>query len=425
MSTILIKNAQLVRDNIKEADVFIRDGVISKIGKIVRNADIEIDAKGKHLFYGFFDMHTHLREPGFEAKETIGSGVRSAVKGGFTDIACMPNTNPVNDNYVVTKYIIARAEEEGFAKVYPIGAITKNLQGEQLTEMAKLKKVGAVAVSDDGNPVESAGMMRLALEYADSIGMPIISHAEDKSLSNGGVANEGLPACEVGLKGITRASEEVATARELILADTLSCSVHIAHVSTRGAVELIRFFKKKGVKVTAETCPHYFALNDECVRSLNTYTKVNPPLRSEDDRVAIIEGIMDGTIDVIASDHAPHAQQDKDTDYDSASFGISGLETSFAVSYTVLVKSGLIDLVTLSKLMSVKPREILGIGGKLREGDIANLTLVDLEKEYTINSRDFVSNGKNTPFNGLNVCGYVSDVIVGGKLKLLDGKIVE
>jgi dihydroorotase len=190
-------------------------------------------------------------------------------------------------------------------------------------------------------------------------------------------------------------------------------------------VELIRFFKKKGVKVTAETCPHYFALNDECVRSLNTYTKVNPPLRSEDDRVAIIEGIMDGTIDVIASDHAPHAQQDKDTDYDSASFGISGLETSFAVSYTVLVKSGLIDLVTLSKLMSVKPREILGIGGKLREGDIANLTLVDLEKEYTINSRDFVSNGKNTPFNGLNVCGYVSDVIVGGKLKLLDGKIVE
>ena len=253
MATVLIKNATLVRDGLKEADVLVKDGVIIKIGRVDRSADKVIDGTGKHLFYGFCDMHTHLREPGFEGKETIGTGVRAAVRGGFTDVACMPNTNPVNDSKVVTKYITARAKEEGFANVHPIGAITKGLKGLELAEIAAMKEAGAVAISDDGCPVESGRMMRLALEYADSLGVRVISHSEDKSLSEGGSVNEGLAATETGLKGITRAAEEAAIAREMILAEALNVPVHIAHVSTRGSVELIRFFKKKGVKVTAET----------------------------------------------------------------------------------------------------------------------------------------------------------------------------
>lgn len=425
MATVLIKNASIVRDGIKEADVFIKDGVITKIGRVDRGADKVIDGTGKHLFYGFFDMHVHLREPGFEGKETIGTGVRAAVRGGFTDVACMPNTNPVNDSKVVTKYITARAKEEGFATVHPIGAITKGLKGQELSEIAAMKEAGVIAISDDGCPVESGRMMRLALEYADSLGVRVISHSEDKSLSDGGSVNEGLASTETGLKGITRAAEEAAIAREMILAEALGVPVHIAHVSTRGSVELIRFFKRKGVKVTAETCPHYFALNDDCIRGFDTYTKVNPPIRTEDDRVAIIEGIMDGTIDAIATDHAPHSASDKNTDYASAAMGISGIETAFAISYSVLVKSGLIDLVKLNKLMSVRPREILGVEGRLREGEKANLTLVDLNKEFVIDNRDFLSKGKNTPFNGLKVSGFVDSVVVNGEVKLENGKIVE
>lgn len=425
MATVLIKNATLVRDNLKEADVFIKDGVIQKIGRVDRSADQVIDGTGKYLFYGFFDMHTHLREPGFEGKETIGSGVRAAVRGGYTDVACMPNTNPVNDSKVVTKYILDRAKEENFAVVHPIGAITKGLKGEELAEIGAMKEAGIIAISDDGCPVESGRMMRLALEYADSLGIPVISHSEERSLSDGGSVNEGLASNETGLRGINRAAEEVAIAREIILAEALNLSVHIAHVSTRGSVDLIRFFKKKGVHVTAETCPHYFALNDDCIKTFNTSTKVNPPIRTEDDRLAIIEGIMDGTIDVIATDHAPHTASDKNTDYGSAAFGISGIETAFAISYSVLVKSGLIDLVKLNRLMSARPREILGVDGKIREGEVASLSLVDLDKEFIIDSANFLSKGKNTPFNGLKVSGEVTDVLVNGEIKLRDGKIVE
>ncbi len=424
MATLLIKNATLVRDNLKEADVFIKDGVITKIGKVDRNADRVIDAKGKHLFYGFCDMHVHLREPGFEGKETIATGVRAAIKGGVTAVCCMPNLNPVNDSKIVTEYIVRHALEEGYAKVYPIGAITKGLKGESLAEMGAMKEAGIIAVSDDGMPVSDSKLMRLALEYASTLGLKVISHSEDKTLSEGGAVNEGVASAEAGLPGISRASEEIGIARELILAETLSLPVHIAHVSTKGSVELIRFFKRKGVKVTAETCPHYFALNDEIIKTYDTATKVNPPIRTEDDRTAIIEGIMDGTIDVIATDHAPHSQADKNTDYVSASFGISGIETSFALSYSVLVKSGLITLTDLNRLMSVKPREILGIGGKLKEGEVADLTLVDLDKKYTIDSAKFYSKGKNTPFNGLTVSGFVDTVVVDGEVKLENGVIV-
>lgn len=424
MSTVLIKNATLVRDNLKETDVFIKDGIITKIGRADRNADLVIDGTGKHLFYGFCDMHVHLREPGFEGKETIASGVRAAVRGGVTAVACMPNLNPVNDSKLVTEYIVRHAKDEDYAKVYPIGAITKGLKGESLAEMGAMKEAGIIAVSDDGMPVSDSRLMRFAMEYAASLGLRVISHSEDKSLSVGGAVNEGLASAEVGLPGINRAAEEIGIARELILAESLGLPVHIAHVSTKGSVELIRFFKKNGVKVTAETCPHYFALNDEIIKTYDTYTKVNPPVRTEDDRTAIIEGIMDGTIDVIATDHAPHSEADKKTDYCSAAFGISGIETSFSLSYSVLVKSGLITLTDLNRLMSVKPREILGLEGRLKEGEKADLTLVDLSKDYVIDSAKFCSKGKNTPFNGLKVSGFVDSVLVDGKLKLSGGEIV-
>lgn len=424
MPTVLIKNASLVRDSVKEADVFVKDGIITKIGRVDRGADVIVNGEGKHLFYGFCDMHAHLREPGFESKETVASGVRAAVRGGFTDIACMPNTNPVNDNKVVTEYIIRRAREEGFANVYPVGAITKGSDGKELSEMSAMKNAGIIAVSDDGKPVSDGRMMRLALEYASTVGLPVLSHSEDKSLSADGVVNEGVAGEICGLKGITRAAEEAAVAREMILAETLGVPVHLCHVSTRGSVELIRFFKKKGVKVTAETCPHYFALNDECIEKFDTNTKVNPPIRTEDDRTAVIEGIMDGTIDVIATDHAPHSASDKNTDYVSAAFGISGLETAFAISYSVLVKSGLIDIVKLNRLLSVRPREILGLDGRLREGEKANLTLADLNAGYVIDSVNFVSKGRNTPFNGLSVYGLITDVIVNGAVKYLNGELV-
>lgn len=424
MPTVLIKNASLVRDSVKEADVFVKDGIITKIGRVDRGADVVVNGEGKHLFYGFCDMHAHLREPGFESKETVASGVRAAVRGGFTDIACMPNTNPVNDNKVVTEYIIRRAREEGFANVYPVGAITKGSDGKELSEMSAMKNAGIIAVSDDGKPVSDGRMMRLALEYASTVGLPVLSHSEDKSLSADGVVNEGVAGEICGLKGITRAAEEAAVAREMILAETLGVPVHLCHVSTRGSVELIRFFKKKGVKVTAETCPHYFALNDECIEKFDTNTKVNPPIRTEDDRTAVIEGIMDGTIDVIATDHAPHSASDKNTDYVSAAFGISGLETAFAISYSVLVKSGLIDIVKLNRLLSVRPREILGLDGRLREGEKANLTLADLNAGYVIDSVNFVSKGRNTPFNGLSVYGLITDVIVNGAVKYLNGELV-
>lgn len=424
MPTVLIKNASLVRDSVKEADVFVKDGIITKIGRVDRGADVIVNGEGKHLFYGFCDMHAHLREPGFESKETVASGVRAAVRGGFTDIACMPNTNPVNDNKVVTEYIIRRAREEGFANVYPVGAITKGSDGKELSEMFAMKNAGIIAVSDDGKPVSDGRMMRLALEYASTVGLPVLSHSEDKSLSADGVVNEGVAGEICGLKGITRAAEEAAVAREMILAETLGVPVHLCHVSTRGSVELIRFFKKKGVKVTAETCPHYFALNDECIEKFDTNTKVNPPIRTEDDRTAVIEGIMDGTIDVIATDHAPHSASDKNTDYVSAAFGISGLETAFAISYSVLVKSGLIDIVKLNRLLSVRPREILGLDGRLREGEKANLTLADLNAGYVIDSANFVSKGRNTPFNGLSVYGLITDVIVNGAVKYLNGELV-
>lgn len=360
---------------------------------------------------GFVDMHVHLREPGQEYKEDIESGSRAAVKGGVTSLACMPNTAPVLDSPALIRYVRQRGRDVNLCKIYPIGCITKGQKGEELSEFGLMKEAGAVAFSDDGKPVGSARMMRFALEYAKDFDTLIISHAEDKTLSEGGDVNEGYSATISGLKGIPRAAEDIAVARDIILAETLGAKIHIAHISTEGAVRLVREAKARGVRVTAETCPHYFSLSDKAVTGYNTDTKVNPPLREERDVNAVIEGLVDGTIDCIATDHAPHHIDDKNCEYGKAAFGISGLETLFPLSYT-LVRSGKLTLPELSKLLSANPKRILGI-----EDQKADFAVIDINTKYKIEKADFVSKGKNTPFDGCEVFGRVVLTIVDGEVK--------
>lgn len=415
MDKLIIKNAAV---NGKIADIEIKDGKIARVGKCDDKDAKIIDAKGLTALPAFVDMHVHLREPGFEYKEDIQSGSMAAVAGGFSAVCCMPNTKPVTDNKYIVRYIKDRAKEVGLARVYPIAAITLGQNGEAMTEMGKLKEAGAVALSDDGRPVESAQMMRVALEYAKGFDMLLISHCEDMSLVNDGVMNEGYNASVAGLKGITRASEEVMVARDIILAETLNTKVHIAHISTKGSAQLIREAKKRGVKVTCETCPHYFCATDELCLSGNANAKVNPPLREESDRLAIIEAIKDGTVDAIVTDHAPHAKHEKEGGFVGTANGISGIETSFALSYTYLVKAGHITLQRLSELMTANPAKLVNIPcAKLEEGSVADITLVDLNEKYRIDKDKFFSKGKNTPFDGWEVYGKVRYTVVGGEIK--------
>lgn len=416
MDRLLIKNA-LIDGQIK--DILIEDGKVADIdGKIcVENCEV-IDANGLTALPAFVDLHVHLREPGFEYKEDIESGSKACVAGGFSAVCCMPNTKPVVDNKYIVRYIKDRAKEVDLAKVYPIASITVGQKGEAMTEMGKLKEAGAVALSDDGRPVENAQMMRVALEYAKSFDMLLISHCEDMSLVNDGVMNEGYNSSVAGLKGITRASEEVMVARDIILAQTLDTKVHIAHISTAGSAQLIREAKKRGVKVTCETCPHYFSATDELCLSGDANAKVNPPLREESDRIAIIEAIKDGTVDAIVTDHAPHAKHEKEGGFVGTANGISGIETSFALSYTNLVKAGHITLQRLSELMTSQPADLVGIDkGELKKGGIADIVLVNLDKPYKIDKNKFYSKGKNTPFDGWEVYGKVVCTIVNGKIK--------
>ena len=420
MRKLLIKGGQVVfADEVKAADILLENGKIAKIGKNLKADGAEVvDAAGLTVFPGLIDMHVHLREPGFEYKEDIASGSAAAVAGGFTQVCCMPNTDPVCDNAAVVGYIAARAKEVGLCKVRPIGAITRGEKGETLSEMGKMKDAGAVAVSDDGKPVANARMMRLAMEYASDFGLICLSHCEDKDLVDGGVVNEGYNSTLAGLKGIPRAAEEIMIAREIILAETLHKRAHICHVSTKGGVQLLREAKARGVQITAETCPHYFTLTDDVVTSFDANTKVNPPIREAEDVAAIKEGLRDGTLDCIVTDHAPHHVDEKNVEYNLAAFGISGIETSFSLSYTYLVKGGVLSLPELADRMSAAPARILRLeGGKIAEGEAADLMLADLNAEYVIDGKKFVSKGKNTPFGGMKVSGKVVCTIVDGDVK--------
>ena len=418
---MIIQNGNVVfKDTVEKKDIRIADGKIEKIAETIApdKGEAVIDAAGLHVFPGLIDMHVHLREPGFEYKEDIESGSRAAVKGGFTQVCCMPNTQPVADNKVVISYIRHRGEEAGLCKIRPIGAITKGENGEQLADIGEMKKAGAVAISDDGKAVASSRLMRLAMEYASGFGMKCLCHCEDKELADGGVVNEGYNSTLAGLKGIPRAAEDVSIARELCLAESLGVPVHICHVSTYSGVRLIRDAKRAGVKVTAETCPHYFAATDDLITGFDTNTKVNPPIREERDRVAIIEGLKDGTLDAIVTDHAPHHANDKDVEYNLAAFVISGIETSFAFAITYLYKAGALTLSEIADKMSRNPSDILNLGGgKIEAGGAADLTIADLNEEFVVDSAKFVSKGKNTPFNGRRLSGVVKYTLVDGDVK--------
>ncbi len=420
--TILLKNATIVtKDSVmKEQDILISDGIIRKIEQnLTDSADQVIDVNHNLAFPAFFDMHTHMRDPGFTYKEDIETGTKAALHGGFWGVAAMPNTNPVTDNVPVVEYIINKAEQFGYAKVFPVAAITKGLEGKELTEMMELKAHGAVAVSDDGKPVSDSNTMRQALRYAHMAGMPVVCHSEDLSLVNDGVMNEGATADRLGLRGITRAAEEAAIAREIILAKSYRVPVHITHISTKGSVELIRNAKNEGVQVTCDTCPHYFSLTDEACEGYDTHAKMNPPLREASDVAAIIEGIKDGTVDAIATDHAPHHFDEKKVEFDHALNGIIGLETSFAVACTYLYHTGEITLERLVELMSETPCNILDIQpAQIKVGAVANITVCDPDERWTPTPENTVSKSKNSPYYGKELVGKVKLVITDGKLKL-------
>ncbi len=417
---MIIKNGNVVLEHsVEQTDILIENGKIVKIAKnLPTNGQQVIDATHLYVFPGLIDMHVHLREPGYEHKEDIESGCKASVKGGFTQICCMPNTDPVCDNKVVVSYIKNRAKEVGLCKVHPIGAITKGEKGESLAEVGEMKKAGAVAISDDGVSVKNARLMRLAMEYASGFEMKCLCHCEDKDLVDGGVVNEGLSSTIAGLKGIPRAAEDIIIARELALAESLNVPVHICHVSTYSGVRLIRDAKKAGVKVTAETCPHYFAVTDDIIRTFDTNTKVNPPIREEMDKQAVLQGLKDGTLDCIVTDHAPHHVNDKNVEYNLASFGISGIETSFGFAVTYLYKTGVLTLNELANKMSLAPAQILNLeGGKIEEGAVADIMIANLDEEWTVDPANFVSKGKNSPFKGYTLNGVVKYTLVDGEIK--------
>lgn len=375
-----------------------------------------IDASGLYILPGLIDMHTHLREPGFEYKETIKTGTMAAVKGGFTTVCAMPNTNPINDNSSVTDFIIRKAIQEGACTVYPIGAITKGQNGEELAEMGIMYAEGCVAFSDDGRPVMNSLIMRRALEYSKAFNVPIISHCEDLTLSEGGVMNEGLFSVTLGLRGMPSEAEETMVSRDIALAVLTKGRLHIAHVSTEGSVRLVREAKERGIQVTAETCPHYFSLTERAVEGYNTNAKVNPPLRAQKDVDAIKQGLKDSTIDVIATDHAPHHRDEKLQEFDRAPSGISGLETALSLSLK-LVEEGVLTMPQLVEKMALNPSKILGINkGSLKVGADADVVIVDVNKEFKVEPGKFVSKGKNTPFDGWVLKGMPVMTICKGKI---------
>ena len=375
-----------------------------------------IDASSMIVIPGLIDMHVHLREPGFEHKETIRTGTMAAVRGGFTTVCCMPNTFPVNDNASVTEFIKRKASQEGYCTVLPIGAITKGQKGEELAEIGTMRKEGCVAFSDDGQPVMNSLITRRALEYSKAFNVPVISHCEDLFLSKGGVMNEGLLSVTLGLNGSPAEAEQIMIFRDIVLAELTGGKLHVAHVSTKGSVDVIRNAKKRRVHVTAETCPHYFSITEDAVKGYDTNAKVNPPLRTEEDVEAIKEGLRDGTIDLIATDHAPHHRDEKLREFDMAPSGISGLETALGLSLR-LVENRILTFSQLIEKMALNPARILQIDkGTLRVGSDADVVIIDDKKEYTVKSEQFISKGKNTPFNGWDLRGMPVITVHKGKV---------
>jgi dihydroorotase len=398
-------------------DVLIEDGTIARVDRKISAKVQKIDASGLVVTPGFIDLHTHLREPGQEHKETIATGTRAAVTGGYTAVCAMANTVPPNDERAVTEMVVAESARHGRCRVYPVGAVSKGLKGEELAELADLRAAGCVAVSDDGKPVFNAQLMRRALEYCSMLSMPLIAHEEDANLNEGGVMHEGYYSTLLGMRGIPAASEETLVARDVILAKLTNAHVHIAHVSTAGAVDAVRRARKEGVKVTCEVTPHHIALGDEAVQSFSTNLKMNPPLRSEAHRKAILEGIADGTIDAIATDHAPHHFDEKNVEFDLAPFGIIGLETAFAVCYEHLVRAKVIKLPRLIELLSCGPARVFNLpGGTLRPGSLGDVTLVDVDAPFIV-PREFQSKAANSPFIGQKLRGRIAATIVAGEVK--------
>jgi dihydroorotase len=421
----------------KIGDLLITKGKIAWIGdkgKAPSQPDLAtIDATSLFVCPGFIDLHCHLREPGFEDKETIATGTRAAAKGGFTTVCCMPNTNPPLDNQTAIDYVKKVAETKGVVQVLPIGCITKGRQGKELTEMSELAKLGVIGFSDDGDPVASSRIMSLAMDYSHALGLPIIDHCEDKELSDGGFMNDGWVSARLGLKGMPKASEEIIVARDLALAQLTGARLHVAHVSTEGSVELIRRAKEKGIAVTAEVTPHHLTLTEEHVMGRGTGTdkqlaydtnaKVNPPLRTKEDIAALIQGLKDGVIDAIATDHAPHTLVDKMCEFGLAAFGISGLETAFGCLMS-LVHSSQLDLMTLISKLTIEPAKIIaskyGELGTLKPGCRADITLFNPAKEWVVNSGSFASKGKNTPLDGSQLKGKIAATIVAGQIVYQD-----
>ena len=419
--SLLIKGGLVIdpRNQIEAVmDVLAEDGVIQRVAPDITAPDAQVfDAAGEGLEQGKEEMHVHFRDPGLEYKEDIESGSRAAARGGVTTVVCMPNTKPVIDNAALVQYVMNKGARTGLVNVLTTGCITKGQQGAELAEIGELKAAGAVAVTDDGRPVLSSSLMRKALEYAKMFDIPVMSHSEDLDLVDGGSMNEGYMSTALGLRGIPKAAESVAVSRDVLTAEQVGGRLHVCHVSTRNSIEAIRAAKRRGARITAETAPHYFTLTDEACAGFNTNAKMNPPLRDTDDIAAVIEGLQDGTLDAIATDHAPHHRDEKEVEFEQAYNGIVGLETSLGLGVTYLVRPGRLTMGQLIEKMSAAPAEIIGIDrGTLGQGRPADIVVFDPEAAYTVDVREFASKGKNSPYDGFELFGRVELTVTGGRI---------